>query len=1094
MNTNAHVEVYLGNPITVASEVRFLARLRRDLVKLGVSARILANLHLGAEDRQVDFVVVTDDHVLQIELKVFSGPIVSGPKNGRWRVRVGSVEQEWRNPMWQALQATHALSDELHAFAAAGPVPGPRGLKFYGEVDTIVCAVPRLHAGSSFEPHTHVSLLGYDELLDRLQRPGPSLAWSDKDWDAFGRYLNLYRHEEDSPEALVRRAGVAAVDEYLGRYLQAQAGLPPLVPTGVVVDGSPAARPDLPSALAAGGGVLLHGPSGAGKTLWACVAAVDLARAGHVPIWLAGDVCEESFHTSTARAIAPYTSLSPNELLRAADAAGRGVVFVLDDLAKASSGVQKATLAGVQTARVRSSTHGLLVTAQSADATATVAGTVAVELVLPDDAERRAVLTAYGEPDLFHRCAAFVTPMDLSLAAACADELASDASSAELLDLYVDRVTGGDDRRRSSLRAIAWRMHTDLLPSLPRPDVARMLRREHGLAGRELQAALGCSVVSVAHGRVSFRHERFEQFLVAEALLLATEDVETLATTLNAPVCRSLRADVIALESQEERLAALLAACEDADVLVAAATGRLGALAARVVDPLLVDALNVACAETVKPGITFTFEASTGFSAVWLMPDRPSPALKAQWAAAGRLLRRGRFVEATVKLLAHTDRLCDLAFDEAEVQIPALLDQIFAAAYAIGPGGLPASTLVRAAVERPLVSNADTPEASPVALALLGGQDEPGLGALYIAAHLLRPDEAPAAAAEVIVECLASARYHLCLAGLALAERSARYLVDPGRRDVLEAINSLPTDNLGLNGSIIDALSALGEITPARTLDEVQAEIADVLAMEDESLRARMAYGIVACQFETDALGPYYEAVCELSAADRERLLVLALEGNDSGTWVDWILGEFKDLSSPDVRRRVAAFVASADPERWPGQREGMAAVITALRLLAADGAGLPEPAEGGCTDPARRAALTIIMGTLTDIAGTASDAQAVADAWATLLGEQRDAFASFLSNLHGARVIDSDPGVYERVLAAVPAEGVEVLIWSLEHHEQTRPLARWDHDLPGRIVEWLGQIGDRRAAEVLRRFTSEPGIGEAAAAAVRQIEARAIA
>ena len=102
---------------------------------------------------------------------------------------------------------------------------------------------------------------------------------------------------------------------------------------------------------------------------------------------------------------------------------------------------------------------------------------------------------------------------------------------------------------------------------------------------------------------------------------------------------------------------------------------------------------------------------------------------------------------------------------------------------------------------------------------------------------------------------------------------------------MLEAINSLPTDNLGLNGSIIDALSAFGEITPARTLDEVLAEIATVLEMEDASERARMAYGIISDQFETDALGPYYEAVCTPSAADRERLLVLALEGSGSGCW-----------------------------------------------------------------------------------------------------------------------------------------------------------------------------------------------------------------
>jgi hypothetical protein len=1093
MSTNTAVEVYLGNSITVASEARFLARLRRGLVEAGVPARILANLHLGADDRQVDFVVITADHVLQVELKVFPGPIVSGPQNGRWTVRVGTGEQEWRDPMWQALQATHALSDALHAFAHTGRVPGPRGRKFYCEIDTIVCAFPALPRGSTFEPHRHVRLLGYDELFETLKESGPSLRWSGEDWDAFGRHLNLYRAEEDSPEALVRQAGVAAVDEYLGRYIQAQGDLPPLVATRVRVGESEAPRPDLLQVLAVGGGVLVHGPSGAGKTLWARAAAVELARAGHVPIWLAAEVCERAFHTSAARSIAPYTSLSPNELLRAADAAGRGVVFMIDDLTKASADVQQVLLTGTQTARVRNATHGLLITAQSAEAAASVPTCVSVELCLPDDAERRAVLDAYGQPDLIDRCGAFTTPLELSLAAACAGELARGASAAELLDLYVDRITGGDERMRAGLRTIARRMHAELVPSLSRPDAARTLRREHGLQDHDLEALLNCRLITVAHGRASFRHERFDHFLAAEALLLAAEDVGVFARALNSPVCTRLRADVIALESQEDRLTTLLAACEDAEVLVAAATGRLGALAERVVDPLLVDALNVACAETVKPGVRFTFEARGGFSGVWRMPDPPSRASAAQWAAVGRLLHRGRFIEGTAKLLGHTDRLCDAAFEESAVRTSALLDQIFAAAYAILPGGLPASTLVHAAVDRPLSRERDTSAPGRTALALLKAEDEPELGVLYLAAHFLQPGDAPSEAADVIVKCLTSDRYHLCLVGLRLAQRSAPHLDGARRQDVLDAINELPPDNLGLNGGIIDALSALGEITPARTLDEVLAEIAEVLAMDDASLQGRMAYGIVSSQFETEALGPYYEAVCELSVADRERLLVLALEGGNAGSWDHWILGEFKDLSSPAVRRAVTAYVARADPERWLSQQEGMAAVIAALRLLVADGASLPEPANRGCADPAWRASLTIIMGELSDAAGTSPDTEAVDGAWTALLSEHRDVFASVLANLHLASIIDDGPSVYERVLSAVPAEGVEVLIWSLEHPEQTRALCGWVYDLPAHIVEWLGRIGDRRAADVLRRFTGDPEVGEAAAAAVRAIEERAI-
>jgi hypothetical protein len=226
---------------------------------------------------------------------------------------------------------------------------------------------------------------------------------------------------------------------------------------------------------------------------------VELARAGHVPIWLAAEVCEVSFRTATARAIAPYTSLSPNELLKAADAAGRTVVFIIDDLSKATDNVQHALLDGVRTARVRQPGHALLITAQVEDAAASVPECVRVELAVPNAADRQAVLDAYGASRIIDHCGAFRSPLELSLAASYAGDLPSDASATELLDRHVDALVGGDDRLRGYLRAVSDRMHTELMSSLSRPDVpedlqrdrmARMLRRDHSLDGDDVHAVL----------------------------------------------------------------------------------------------------------------------------------------------------------------------------------------------------------------------------------------------------------------------------------------------------------------------------------------------------------------------------------------------------------------------------------------------------------------------------------------------------------------------------------------------------------------------------------------------------------------------------
>jgi len=1090
MSTNASVEVYLGNPISVASEREFLDRLRHDLLQLGVSARVLANFRAGRQERQIDFVVVTGGRVVLLDEKVFPGPVINGPANGPWTVQVGPITvEEWRNPLVQALDATYGLSDALHEFAAASSVPGPTDAKFYSDIHTVVCAYPSLHDGSRVRRRAHVSVLGYDELLERLQTPGPALPWSDEDWDAFRRHLNLYREEEDSQEGLVRRAGTAAVDAYLGFFLQQHADMPPLVPTMVHVNGAPAPRPDIPGLIAAGRAVLVRGGSGGGKTLWARHAAVGLGRAGHVPIWLAAEASEESFRTAVARAIAPFTRLPANELLHAANAAGRAVVFVIDDVSKASQRVRRALIAGAKTARLRTASHGVLITAQSAPEADALPDLLTVELQALQTEERLAVLGAYGQAAIVDRCEPFTTPLELSLAADCAAALPAETTSTELLDIYVDRALDGDERHRAALRAVALRMHEELVPSLPRPEVSRTLRRDHLLVSDQLGVLLAGPLVRVAQGRVSFAHERFEHFLAAEALI-SDPDPDHLARVLNSPVCALVRADAVALESDEARLTVILSACEDSDVLLAAATGRLGPLAERVADALLCDAIAVACARTTQPGITFTGAAGPVFTGRWTLPEATDAGSEAQLTAVGRLVTRGRYVDGVMRLLAHTDELCAAAHDDAHGSIPGLANQIFATTYVLrGPSGLPTQTVMNAATDRSRITESSRVPA--VAAALLRQDSDLGLGALYLAAELLHTFDAPPdQLAEVIVRCLASGRYHLHLVGLSLAHDYPGLFDEDQRARVLRAVQSLPADNLMLNGSIVEALSALGGIEPARRLDEITEEIRAVLDMADDPIALRMARGIVSSQFEADAIGPYYAAVTTLDDYDREQLLAMALRGGETGLYDDWIIAQFKDLSNPIVRAAVTHHIAQADPSEWMMTSDSMRGIIAALRLLAADAKPLPDPADGGSRDPAWRAGLTAVLDAVREREPTPSERHAGQAAWASLTGDHRETLAGFLASLHDAHWLDDTP-TYDLVLSAMPPAGIEALTWSLEHPDRCRIVFGHVWDMRRRIIDVLAQRGDRRAAQTLRRFTHEPDIGEAAAAAVRAIETR---
>jgi hypothetical protein len=1088
MNTRTAVEVFLGKPTEVPSEQQFLARFQRDLQTLGVSARILANLQVGRDgDRQVDFVVITGQRTMVVELKTYPGPIVSGPRNGSWHVSVGAgAMEDRRNPLEQALGASQYFSDELHAFAKRTDAPGPTGPKFWSDLDAVACAFPVVPEDSAWDPRKHVELIGYDALLERLQEPGPSVQWSKKDWDRFVRHLNLYRADEDAPENLVRRAGAAAIDAYVGLYREVHGNTAPIAKTAVVVDGTPAERPDVAEMLKDGSTVLLRGVSGTGKTLWARDIATELATAGHLPIWIEADMCDASFRTACAQAAAPYTALNVNELLKAADAGGRAVVFIVDDFSKISAQGQRRLLDGLRTARVRASGRGVLITDQHAEHASGFGRYTDVELLLPDDDGRREVLAVYAHVELFDRCEAFATPLELSVAAQCADGLGADVSHAELFDTYVDKLVLGDPVTRGALRSIAAHMAVELRPFQRRGDVARRLRRALGMSDEQLRTIFDCALLVAARGRISFRHEQFEHFLAAEALLLEESEPAVLSRRLNSPSASGLRADVIALEEDPARLRALLSLCEDPDVLIGAANGRLESAAAEVVASVFADALNEACFRTTKSSVSLQVESGTLSSCDWELPTHASRAQTAQLSAIGRLLAEGTWVDGVDELLRHTDEICARAVEGGDPKLAnAWTGHVFAATYVLAPsGGPPALPLVQAATNHFRLGRDDPDRVLGVVDRLLPADTVPGRGALWIAAHLLRFSDLPRQV-DVITRCVGDTAYHLRLMGLQLAEDRSRRLTDEEREAIADEIEALSTNNLMLNSLRLEVLGALGRVRPANTEEDIAAEIEATLSMKGDPLADKRAYGIISSQFESEILGPYYEVVSTLPSEKRLQLLAMALDGCEYGWTTDaFILDEIKDLTVPEVRDAVGRYVARFGPEECMSPHFSMQATMRAITLLTRAGLPVPESSVGE-RDPAWQSAMELMS------AAAGEDDEVLADGWERFAVDHPDAVASFVGKFTSVRRMSEGGALLRRLEGAMPQGAVDALVNALEHPERIHSIGGRDFDLRRDIVAKLAEIGDRRAAEALRRFADDPEIGREATEAVRAIEAR---
>ena len=302
------VQVFLGDPIEDDDERHVLNRLRADLSRRGIPARIYANfVATGKQQRQVDLLVVTAVRCVQAELKNLSPDLpLIGSANGPWRQVLpdGQERQLDRNYFRQAREATYAVSDVMRALARRGDVPddGP----FYRHLDTVVCLHPGIPAGSNLDRFEHVDVIGYDQLVDRLAAPGPRPTWDDPHWDAFARYLGLYRDSPESPEERARRESLAVVDDYRRRFT-AGPGISTCTSSSRSRRGW-TGRPDgsplnaIVAAAAAGGTVTVTGPSGGGKSHAARHAALALAGRGQLPVWVR---CSEYAQRPVQRAARP---------------------------------------------------------------------------------------------------------------------------------------------------------------------------------------------------------------------------------------------------------------------------------------------------------------------------------------------------------------------------------------------------------------------------------------------------------------------------------------------------------------------------------------------------------------------------------------------------------------------------------------------------------------------------------------------------------------------------------------------------------------------------------------------------------------------
>ncbi|WP_420619095.1 hypothetical protein [Candidatus Poriferisocius sp.] len=1122
---NSEVRLFLGQEIEDPAEQKLISRLRLDLEQRGVSATLYANFIPRAQQRQIDLLVHTTTHTAHVEIKGLRADCpVRGHENGHWvQVRPDDTERQITNGGRQAIRGTYAISDAMRDLAEQERVAAVDG-NFYSHIDTIVGMWEAIPEGSEIEPPPFVTVLGYQDLLERLIEPGPNVPWTQEEWDEFARHHSLFQPEDISPSEQSQRDNLEVIADY---RLRARAslsdGLRPLVDLGATDnDGTELTVEDIDNMVAAGRVVAITGHSGSGKTFFARHLVVRHCDVGRLVVWIRAADYEGRFSNLLNLATAPYSIERQMDLIRAAEEIGVGVSVVLDGLNECPESERTELLKQLKAFCLRYSA-GVLVTSTSEEGLAGTLGARILYFDKPDAETRLAILRSYGARQPERISDQFRSPHELAIAAECESELADSASVADLHDAFIRR-HAPTERVRAGLRALAANLHSKFRTSMPQLDAASVLNSPSlEPDARFADEVLANPLIEVDRHRVRFRHELFAQFLAAEDLVRSSDSAQRLAAQLGLPANKPLAQTALQIERNSQRIWDAIEALCNEWLMLSALVGDYGPEVAALAAADIRDVLHVGIA-TASPenacfkAIEYDNQVGLAIGGGWFTNRQWSDTELKLLAAAGRGLHRGLLVDEVCQLIDRTDELCqtqqrllqaDGITNPISTVVEATLSQL---AHQLNPEncGL-ALSYVAVAFEYASMDTRPMGRPHSIGLAdlLAAGAGDYSWGRYYLAILAINPLDPTdqATFASLLRRVWNAGGYHLQLQALHTARNLGLFggTEDPHRSEIIDVLRSIETSNLFLQSSLLEALAEFDEIESETTVKQLQAHIRQTISGPKDMENCRAAGSIVAMQYETQELvGPYCEAIDELTDTEKARLFTMAARGSEPDSWLlDSTLEQLTALvptgeaDLDNAAKNVFSAYLDGPPEDASMLQEASAACRAAIRGWAQFESEIPPgPVDPTPAQRSWRLIARLLLCCERDEA--AVDADGI---WDALLSEPGQAVAAL------AHIDSADKRYLWDRQNQAPYRRRDLPQMAEDHPDSMRHLFEWaldnladipthpffhDNGALNFTIRMLGLVGDETTAEYLRIYTLDPEVGSAAVHAIRQITDRA--
>lgn len=878
-----NIELYIGSQIDYESECIALRQVVDTLNANGLVSVVIANVNLGL--RQIDLIIATEDQILVVEAKKTNCPL-RGSANGFWEFRAATGEWKaiGKNYYQQTLNAKNALRDAMQAFSA-------EQVKYPEAALVFASPIPN---GSNIPSSDFKVQIGDIELLKSFNRYVKNSTWSLPQWRKFAQKHNFIKVDNLNAAfddklidaALILDRYRTSFSKFYGPQVQDMVSFPCRIDDNTVTSN------DVVSRSVTGESVLIVGPSGCGKSMLAQHVALSHLESGSIPIFVEAKYFQKELGTILNAEIALLGVSSKRDLLSACRAYGTSMIIIFDGFNECPPTLRQRLGRCLNAMALRYQAN-LIGTSQIAFPELTQLGLNVVHVPEPDMSVKQAIANFPDDESTTAKTAELLSLARSGLEANIIGQISKTTTSSisryALFDAYIRKLLGDVAQDAIKILAQIGRYFVEnVCSNISVREFDRLLEIHNWSPSipRQLVAA------HLLHGRgdrISFGHELYLNAFSAEAIVRTCgDDADRIASAISSPKHATYKNLILGAIDNINLLDKVLQRLEDVDVIVSCAVGECGEYAREWIDHHYQMVLQYMRQEAKS--VTFRIDEKG-----WMNISPDSQSLH-DWnrqdhafvTSLSALLGKGRYLDHVFEIVGIMDDNLQESFErlieEARQKKISLRSGLFASGLDNQNSTIAISrTIAWIGCHLSAERQRDSAEISAwveTKLAERRMSDGQIFMLLKVCRHIWDGSSLATSLPNLILERWKYAPYHLRIALL----DAAQYFwncSDEKRRALIDAINTIKTNNIWISTAVIDALKSLGGLEEIDYEETVRYEVEQALSDPENSENWSLARSLYDRQFDHPYDGVYWEVLHELPDMKRKEFLSLAVRAKD---------------------------------------------------------------------------------------------------------------------------------------------------------------------------------------------------------------------